>query len=515
MIERRIVIGLITSTEFLQEIRPLWDNRLLKSNAARRLAHWSIEYFDKYKVAPMRQMEAIFYDKVKKDKVPNDVAEEIEQDILPGLSEEYEQGINYAYLLEQAKEYLLERSLVVHTDKIKALLEEGKVADAEAVALNFAAKIKELSTDIDLSTEQSLDRIDAAFAETGDIVISYPGALGELWNDQLVRGAFVALMASEKRGKSYMLLDFAMRAAKQGKKVAFFQAGDMTEGQQLRRMCVYQAKRSDKEKYCGTFYIPTKDCIYNQFDECDKAERECDFGIFTEKEKRQLKPTVRASITLEMLKEKVKENPDYRPCHNCSEWRHKPWGAIWLKKKEVRSPLNAEIAKTHMKEFFIDKRRQFRLSTHANGTLSVGEIEAIMDKWEKNDGFVPHLIVVDYADLLIGTTKEFRHQQNEIWKGLRSLSQKKHALVITVTQADAKSYEKDRITLANYSEDKRKYAHVTAIYALNQDNTGREKEIGIMRIGELLIREGEGNSQRDVYVLQSLRTGQPIIGSFW
>ena len=61
--------------------------------------------------------------------------------------------------------------------------------------------------------------------------------------------------------------------------------------------------------------------------------------------------------------------------------------------------------------------------------------------WEKQDGFVPDLIVVDYADLIVPESRgEFRHQQNEIWKGLRRLSQEKgEPLVITASQSDAKS----------------------------------------------------------------------------
>ena len=67
-------------------------------------------------------------------------------------------------------------------------------------------------------------------------------------------------------------------------------------------------------------------------------------------------------------------------------------------------------------------------------------------------------------------------KQNEIWKNLRALSQSRNCLVLTATQADAKSYEKNVLTMSNYSEDKRKFAHVTAMYGLNQDKHGREKK---------------------------------------
>ena len=50
-------------------------------------------------------------------------------------------------------------------------------------------------------------------------------------------------------------------------------------------------------------------------------------------------------------------------------------------------------------------------------------------------------------------------------------------LVVTATQADANSYDRTSLKMSNFSEDKRKLAHVTAMYGLNQDPAGREKGI--------------------------------------
>ena len=101
-----------------------------------------------------------------------------------------------------------------------------------------------------------------------------------------------------------------------------------------------------------------------------------------------------------------------------------------------------------------------------------------------------------------------------MWKNLRALSQERHVLLITATQADKDSYKKGRLSLSNFSEDKRKLAHVTAQYGLNQDPQGREKKLGIMRINEIVVREGEFSSDNEVYVLQDLATGRPFLESF-
>jgi len=170
--------------------------------------------------------------------------------------------------------------------------------------------------------------------------------------------------------------------------------------------------------------------------------------------------------------------------------------------------------------FFIKKKRQIMLSSHANGILSVNQIKVLLDSWEKLHDFIPDVIIVDYADLLICESRlEERHRQNEVWKSLRGLSQEKRnekaPLVITVTQADAKSYDTNLLQPKNFSEDKRKYGHVTAMFGLNQDPQGREKAIGIMRINELVIREDDFNPKNVVYVLQNLKRGLPFLSSYF
>jgi len=512
MIERKIIIGLITSTEYLQQIRNIWDIQLLESATAKRLAGWVWEYFEKYNRAPGKEIESIFYAKIKSSKISKDIAEEIEEDILPSLSEEYtNEAFNLNYLLDSTTKYFTERRLTMHHEQIQALLSGGELEEAERTACEYKPVANASKTDLDLSSEVVLDRIDKAFATTSQGLIEYPGHLGEFWNSQFIRGGFVALMAAEKRGKTFWLMDLSLRACKHKKNVAFFQAGDMTEDQQLKRFCVYLAQKSDKEKYCAEHWASEKDCVHNQRNNCDKKERECNFGIFEEKSEKEL----RAGVHMSELIDAFKSNKEYSPCYNCAEYKTHHWGVPWVQKIPEVTPLTAKEAKGVISKFFIEHQRHFKLSTHANGTLTIKEIKAILSVWEKQDGFTPDVIVIDYADLLEDNTKEFRHKQNEIWKGLRGISQERHCLVITATQADAQSYEQDTLKLKNFSEDKRKYAHVTAMYGLNQDKHDREKKIGLMRINEIVIREGDFSNSNEVTVLQDLSRGRPFLGSYW
>lgn len=514
MIERQIVIGFIVSDEFLQKIRPLWNPKFLEAKTASHIASWCMEYYDEYSEAPKKNIEPIYFEKLRLGLIHETVGQEIEEMILPSLSEEYaNDDFNLDYLLTETNKYMEERSLLLLQEEIKDLIEAGEVDKAKELVKEHSFSVNGEELSIDLSDPNNLKRIRKALSQVNHPVFHYPGAAGDFLNPQLIRGGFVAFMASEKRGKSFWLLDMAMRASRQKQKVAFFQAGDMTEAQQLRRIGTYLVNKPDQEKYTGKHYVPIKDCVHNQLNTCEKEERECSFGAF-DGQNLEVKD-IRNKITKEDIIEAMQHEPDYNPCYNCKDFKKKRWGSVWLKLVTVPAVMTINEAIPAIRKFFVKYNRSFRLSSHPNGTLSVSKIVGLLKTWEKEDGFVPDLIIIDYADILVPDVKtEFRHQQNDIWKALRGLSQQKPWLVVTVTQADAKSYDQNRLSMKNYSEDKRKYAHVTAMYGLNQDPLGREKALGLMWINELVIREGEGLITNEVAVLQQLSVGRPFITSF-
>ena len=155
-----------------------------------------------------------------------------------------------------------------------------------------------------------------------------------------------------------------------------------------------------------------------------------------------------------------------------------------------------------------------KLSCWPNDTINVSGIRDELSLLER-EGWVADVIVIDYADILAppaGVT-EFRHQQNKTWQQLRSLSQEKHALVITATQSDAKSYEVRTVTRKNFSEDKRKMAHATGIIGLNQQPA--EKDQGVMRLNWVVRRDAYANEWNCVHVAGCLVISNPAVVSCW
>lgn len=501
-IERQITIGFIVSTEYLQQIRQAWNPTFIESDTARQLISWCIDYFDEYHKAPNKHIQDIYITKLKAG-LDQAHAEWIES-VLESLSEEYERGqFNVSYLTDQTRKYFQERYLKTLIEDAEHELIQGHILEAEEIISKYAPVIKDDSTSINPFSESVRSKIKQAFSEREKPLIKFPKALGKFWNQELIRGGFVALMGREKVGKTFMLIELALRAMKSGCNVAFFQAGDMTELQQLRRIAIYLAGKSDQERYCGDIWIPTIDCILNQTDECDNEVRENNEPVFQNHK----------DISHDQLVEAAKNFPDHQVCYNCNRMK----GTPWLKLRKAIQPLTWPQAYKHLRQFGKKWKKQFKLSSHANETLTISQIKSYLSIWEKQENFIPDVIIIDYADILAPdpdfSRADFRQQQNKIWQRLRNLSQERHCLVLTVTQIKALGYSKELLSMNDFSEDKRKFAHVTAMYGLNQ--TPEEKQIGIMRINELVVREADFNPLRPITILQRLQIGRPYLGAYW
>jgi len=509
-IERRMIIGLIVSTDYVQQILPVWDSSLLESSTARLLAGWCLDYFDQYHHAPARDIEGIYAQKLK-DGLSDDKAQWIEE-VLANLSKEHEHSeFNVQYLLDQTRRHLQERHLRGFAENIRSELGAGNVVRAEELAASFVSVLKANVSSVDPFSADARALVRQAFMERQQPLIKFPvesmqrRALGSFLNPELVRGGFVAFMGPEKVGKTFLLMEMAMQAIRSGYNTVFFQAGDMTEAQQIRRLGIYLAQRSDEARYCKTLYVPTTDCRLNQIDQCKRRERESSSGI-----------TSNGSglpLTFEELVSACERNREHAPCYNCDQMQ----GVPWLTRRDPVKPLQWKEAHEALKNFGREHSARFKLSSYPNETLTMAEIKSLLTLWERQEGFVPDVVVVDYADILESDLdcKNLlaRDQHNKIWQRLRRLSQERHCLVVTATQTDAASYEQIILTRRNFSEDKRKYSHVTAMYGLNQ--TEEEALIGIMRINEIVVREGHYDRRRCVKLLQRLEMGRPFVGSFF
>ena len=142
-------------------------------------------------------------------------------------------------------------------------------------------------------------------------------------------------------------------------------------------------------------------------------------------------------------------------------------------------------------------------------SLTVEALDAYLDDFEQK-GYIPDVIIVDYADIMAPSEKgDYRNQLDGIWKRLRGLAQKRKALVVTASQSGRSSIDRD-VDATDIAEDIRKIAHVTSMVSLNQ--TPQDIKNGVMKLKQLAIRDGE-REFRQAICLQCLSVGKPVLDS--
>lgn len=517
--ERKIIIGLITNKEYLKKIQPVLKLNLLSAPAA-KISKWCVDYYNKYEVAPNREIEAIYMQKLKT--LQKEDAEFI-QTLLDGLSNEYEEtfqkDFNTQYLIDETVSYMKAQQLIELSDQVLDEVEDDNLQEAENLFTHY--KPIEISKSKVVPILDTVQQCKDAFSSFSDPLISYgkTTALGQMIDRSMGRGCLVGFLGQSKVGKSFFLMELAIKAATAGHNVVFFQAGDMTHAQMERRMAIYYAKKSDLPEYCNRLYIPRVDCLYNLTGDCrfselqENKQQEPPLSGYTKKDFRNGKSPI---ITSEVLFETFQDYPDHDTCINCAKQGKYFTGAVWYTKKNPCTPLTwkstYQLFKKEKYRRILDK---IHLITYPNESLTMQQIRIDLDLLKEEKGVIPAEVLIDYADILAPDPDTMRmpvrDQENKKWQRARKLSQELDCLVVMPTQSDATGFDVYELGKNNFSEDRRKFDHCTSFYGLNQ--TPDEKRMGVFRINDIANREGAGG--RSVRVLQRLEIGRPHLGSFF
>lgn len=413
--------------------------------------------------------------------------------------------------------YQLQTALV-DADNTSTTPQEYRDAAVKALERVNLAPIMEVN-DTDFGEDEECLR--RAFAQTRQPIIrlsSKLGPLAQVLSQQLVPTGFIAFMGPEKRGKSWMLQELALQSIRSGNETLFIQCGDMSKEEVTMRLATRLTQRNPEESYCGELYLPVLDCIRNQRNECNRNKRTGQCGLYSEKKKKKLRGSEKKSETQEQLSPQdfIKNNPDYIPCAECSRNNDRAWiPAYWWEVQNPVNPLDFESAHEALIRFKRKNPAKFKIVEYPSDTLTVSELSVMLANYKSTANFFPTVLVLDYMDLLASdkhNSKDYRHFQNELWKSMRGLAQKEELLIITATQANIGAQNADYIDMVHISEDKRKSAHVTAMWGLNQ--TKQEKEYGIMRLNQIVARSGRFDTRQQFVVLQCLERGNPMLAGY-
>lgn len=448
--ERIAISALCLQRETLQAVAPNFPTDPFASRWANLVAMWCVRHYQNHQDAPgpggITALYADWASTADKDTaaIIGRFLGSLDANAVP----------NSGYAVELIRKLILKTSIKNLSDKLSGALSNGKVEEALALAEGWGRPqvAEELEATYPLLDDAALD---AAFNYTAaESLIQYKGALGQFFGPMLSRDSFVGVQGAAKRGKSTWLIDMVWKAVVQGRRVAHFNIGDLSEGQFLVRL---MPKACKMPKGPGTYRIPTS-------------------LVFKDKEP--------------VLEYKVRSYVD---------------------------GFTREQGKQALMDKAGEDGKRFRLVSRPAGSMTVGDITTMCRRWA-DSGWVPDVISVDYIDILGPNTaiREVRDQINDKWLKLRALSTELHCLVLGATQADTEGYTAWLLEQKNFNGDRRINDHVSGIIGINQ--TPLEKRAGVTRLNWPTLREQEFMDQNPGTVVAAagcMSLGSPSIISTW
>lgn len=505
--DRQVLTAMITSDRFLREVRPMYSPEFLAAEFARTVAGWCVEHFAAYSQAPQRHIQDRYDRAVREGELPAEQLGLIEK-FLSGLSSEFDQapnasssgggGLNIDCLLDETERWWQRRDYEHLSADIREAVERAGPEEAERLLREHLPVRRPTAQGWNPLVD--MERVEGHFSETPEPLYRTGGALGELVDRYLVRESFLSLMGPEKRGKTFWLTKLGVYLPLINRcNVAWFQVGDLSEGQTVSRLYTLLTRMPAPED-AGPGVVWAGDCQHNQWQdgarpECPRQAPLCETGQCPH---------------LEDVWE------GYRPCTRCLDEGWGDWLPTSVGQSRVLKPMRtADRARAARQLRSRTGGREFRLSCHANRTLTVARLMEILDGWREREGFVPDVVTVDYADILAPEHPHMdpREREDVRWSLLRQVSQRYHCLLWTATQSNRDSQDRDTVQSKHASEDIRKTAHAVGVLGLHR--TELEKRAGRCRVSWVLHRQTHFSVHQQVECVQDLARGDACSCSWW
>lgn len=144
-----------------------------------------------------------------------------------------------------------------------------------------------------------------------------------------------------------------------------------------------------------------------------------------------------------------------------------------------------------------------------SGTLTLQTLDGYLDYLEAEHGFVPHVLIVDYPDLMDVPLRDFRLGLGRLYVGLRGLAQQRSLSVVAPTQGNRSSLRASNVHADMTSEDISKV--FTADTVLSYSQTEGEERLGLARLHVDYARSAARG--QTVLLAQSYATGQYALQS--
>lgn len=482
--EKRILLGMITSTKYLKEIYQHIDYAYFKNSYIEKVVRWISSYFESYESAPNKEIQSLFE---KKAPTLSTDEEEIIRGLLVDVSNKYDSigDINPEVLVDDSFRYFKKRELEIIKENLEILLDNNDIDKAEDQILSYKRPDRIISSWVNPFDPEEIEKV---FANRDETFFQFPGVLGEFMGP-MEKGWLVGIAGPFKRGKTFFAYEFGIMGMLMGRKVAIISL-EMSTKQIEERIYkrLYPSGPSDMN-----YLYPVFDCKLNQIGTCEKPERKNHTALHQENTE---KPSFDSNL-------------DYSPCTVCrgtNDFETAVWYEM-IKRPEFEY---GNVSK-EMEDYNEHYGHLLRVISYPRFSASVQDMERGLDILADTEDYFPEIIIPDYADILRLEGVGGVEKEDIVWMELARLASERHALEIVPTQLTKEALEAEIIRQTHTARWIGKLGHVDAMHALNQ--TYEEKNEGRMRVSCMIHRHRNFNPDDTVSILQKLDLGQVHLDS--
>lgn len=177
-------------------------------------------------------------------------------------------------------------------------------------------------------------------------------------------------------------------------------------------------------------------------------------------------------------------------------------------KKESKRPSlldkNARKRLTERSSRFGKKFERIIVKQFPTNQLTTDGIYAYLEMLEMDEGFIPHMLIIDYADLMKIDTANIRVDTGRVYKDLRGIAVDKNIAVVTASQTNRLGEDAEILTMKHFAEDYSKAGISDNIISYTQ--TKAEAELSLARL--FVVKARDESKGQTILITQAYNSGQ-------
>jgi replicative DNA helicase len=502
------------------------------SKPYRKIFEKVLKYYGEYGKSPKRAIGLLIRGK-KSDEIS------LDEDMLAGIAAEYEANrkgykISPKFIINEVMPRFI-RSIKLNgiLANIDTQVTRGELEKAEELLIGYERVTSE-PPDITFgfTTPFSYEYHEDLFErqkDHGDEIFSFPKDAGDIRYlvGPLKRKWLVSIAGSTKSGKTYFLWEMAIRAAlEQNRKVLFF-SPEMTEEDMMneRFMPWLLEKPATKFGDQNYDYLPTLDCLRNQFATCPKKSKH---ESLAPNENRLLPLTTtiieNQVVTPEQLDANERVCRKWNTCQLCRYDKSKDYhpAVFWEKEKLGRAISSYQNTlkqtKDNLQIYAKDRTNNLKVKYFPKYLVTIEQCIESAKRYRDKHNYDFDIVIFDYLDILLlsgGNDDAPKWQKiDHIWKLASGFAQETNSLVLTGEQTTQAGRTKRLLDHTVTSEASAKDHHLNKKIGLAK--VKEETKNNICRANMIYDRHRPFDRKTEVLITQDLTHANAITDSiFW